>query len=310
MTTSLIVGLAAWAILATFFLIRTIRGSSRQRNLHRRLSRLIGKLPADKQFEALLSSNDAYEKLLPWFQRSLSTLGVIAFFSMSAAALTQTISAQLSEFKASAAERRYSYIQDTARITDISNARSSQAILAMIASGMPRMPEMDAFLRARLAILIDPRRPDDSVPQDASESIAIALGLGEANCAAQIWRNHPNVDLTRFKLSQSDTLAFSKLLHYLGNDARALALLDKVPGRHSLSTEHQIAALRYVLRRRDAAILERSTLEVSQAFRIPTDEVRRGILRWARTIGEEKASLLLSRSVDFCKDPGAQEERT
>lgn len=178
----------------------------------------------------------------------------------------------------------------------------------MIASGTPRMPEMESFLRARLDVLIDPRRPEDNTAEDAKESVAIAIGLGQAYCAAQIWRDHPSIDVKSLELGQYDTLAFSKLLHYLGDDQQAAELLGNVPEPHSLATEQQIAALQFIFNKRDPVVLERWAYEIASTHRLAKEDVKKSIRAWIKAIGDEKTGLLMTRSVDFCKNPNTSRE--
>lgn len=301
MIVSLLVGLATWAAVATWFLVFSIRRSERRRHFHLMATRQMAKLPSEKRFEALIQMHEVQEKALPWFQRSLSTLGVVAFFSMSAAALTQTISAQFSEFKASAAERRYSYIQDSARMTEVANSRSSRAMLEMLSTNSPRLPEMVAFLQSRLELLADPRRPKNTEAEDAKEGIAIAIALQNIHCAAQIWRNHPEIGLDTLELRQAYKLSFAQFFYFLGEDSRAGDVLDEVEATGNQSFAEDVAALRYLLSGRDRSSLDRSMSRLSSEFGSDPEEIERSLIRRQRVLDASKNRLRLKQNADSCR---------
>lgn len=303
MIISLIIGLATWAAVATYFLIKTIRRNERLIAFDRESSELLAEYPAEKKLDAHITLHELREKHVPWFQKSLSTFGVIAFFSMSAAALTQTISAQVNAFKAQSAEQRYNEAKEMADATERANERSIKAILALRNTDIYLSKEMTDLLYDRLIHLSDPKRNSQTAAADVKEQMIIAMALGRANCAAQIWQASSDITLSELNVEPADVVTFGELYYLIRDDTSARKSLEHLDyGRlKSKSVAFRSAALRVALAEHDPTrLLADHVDQLSRRFTGDTSQMHDRLVQQVEQLRRERARMRLDATQDFC----------
>jgi hypothetical protein len=310
MITSIIIGLFVWALVATYFLWTSIRSGKKKIELKADIEKLMDEYPQEKKLDAYLSAHEQIEKITPWFQKSLSTIGVIAFFSMSAATLTQTISAQLNEFKAQSAELRINEIQSMAATTERANKQTLAAILSLIDSGSHVSKEMAELLGSRLHSLGEKNRSDSLTPQETREWIRVAMAIGNMNCAAQIWQSSSDSDLNQAGIGQPELLTFGELYYVLRDNKmsrKALSRFDFDENR-SESAAIRAAALEVAISDQIGAstTLEQWSERIASQFSAEKKTVSDLISIGAGTLKKQRARVVINPAEDYCKSSATQ----
>jgi len=178
-------------------------------------------LPRERA-ELLRALADLQSAATPWYERTLSTIGVIAFFSMSVAVTVQTIGANLQE---SRAERLREQLEDL-KETQLTSERFVADVSRLVASGMRSggsLSELERkILRQRLEALA---HKGDATDETVREMFSLALALREYPQAVALLEEHRSVlDLA----VPGDRLSLAEYYYLVGSPQAAKELVGKV----------------------------------------------------------------------------------
>ncbi|HET9767164.1 MAG TPA: hypothetical protein VFS60_09965 [Thermoanaerobaculia bacterium] len=146
-------------------------------------------LPKDRA-EMMKALSELQKAATPWYERTLSTIGVIAFFSMSVAVTVQTIQANLQQ---SQAERLRAELADQ-KAAQSASERFVADVARLVASGVRgggSLSELERkILRHRLDVLAE---TSDAGDDAVREMFALALTLREYPRAVTLLEQHRTV---------------------------------------------------------------------------------------------------------------------
>jgi hypothetical protein len=146
---------------------------------------------------------------VPWYERTISAMGVIAFFSMTVAAGVQTIKSAVEDLKLERAKSDVSALEREKESMQELIARLSRATLSQIQeSGVVDRANRD-LLHQRLETILTSSKPSkDEIP----EAFEIALILRDYEAAKELSTQYKNLSS---EASPGDKLAFAEFI-YLG----------------------------------------------------------------------------------------------
>lgn len=174
--TSLII-LSVYSLLATLALLWLRRRSPAEQLGGRILSELeaASEVSEEKRFELMAKVASLYHETVPWFERSLSTVGVFAFLGMAVASAVQTVSANSAAARADQLRAELEVLQQEAAQAEAILDRVARGILTLGWSGEDLDEASREVLRHRLRTLEAASPSADG----NRERYLIALALGD-----------------------------------------------------------------------------------------------------------------------------------
>jgi hypothetical protein len=200
---------------------------------------------------------------LPWYERSLSTIGIVAFFSMLLATGFQTVNSVKAEIDSSTLKQEISSLESQRKTWNKIIKELSEVIIQKATNDKLEKSE-ESVLRQRLLELDKIDKPDK---EDEIERLKIYLALKEYDLASALVEKSKNLE----NGASSEDLIFLAEMSFLdGASARTRVLLQKFA--EQLSKQPTDWQLRYYVLSAamasdpkyyagEVAILRHSTLE-------------------------------------------------
>ena len=143
-----------------------------------------------KKIDALIELAKVEQVQTPWWERSISTMGIVAFASMSVAVTVQTINSSLGEAKFQAAQDKIEQFQ--------TELKSSSELIEVLAQGALRrhleLGERDEasmkLLEFRLSQIENKLHKE---PKDLQEAYALAFAVEKYDVAFSLLKSHPDM---------------------------------------------------------------------------------------------------------------------
>lgn len=183
-----------WIVSAYSLGITTVLLLNRYRNAHEReLLKLLDEVPFDRlepvaRLEALAKAGEVRSKQVPWYERSLSTIGAIGFFSMLVATGLQTTNANLSDAKLQKLQGQMETLKAQQASLEPAVARAAQAAIEQYWLRHILEDGAEEVLRLRLDTLqASPAKGMEKV----AEMLDIALVLRDVQRAVSLVEEHP-----------------------------------------------------------------------------------------------------------------------
>ncbi len=219
---TLILGIYA-ALLTGFFLYEYFRKDDGTSKLFTDCIKLVEhEQSATEKLKAIASLTELRKSMSPWYEKYLSTIGVIGLFSMTIAAGVQTINSTTQQYRADSLE---SELEDkTAQIeaAQLFVAEVSSAIQSG-AFGTQRIGDVERkILRYRLDEL---RSVNDLDNTQLSELFSLALVLREYDLAVEILED--NKELLN-NTNPSDQLTLAEYYNLVGSKTAAQQIINEL----------------------------------------------------------------------------------
>jgi hypothetical protein len=177
-------GLGATAVL----LLSRYRAARERALLQHLLSISLDTLQPLEQLEGLAKRAEILSKQIPWYERSLSTIGVIAFFSMLIATGLQTTNANLSDAKIQRLQDQLKALEGQQASLAPAVARAARATIDQYQGGHVLEDGAEEVLRLRLDTL---QRSSADGEEAIAEMLDIALVLRDLHQAVSLIEEHP-----------------------------------------------------------------------------------------------------------------------
>jgi hypothetical protein len=141
-----------------------------------------------EDLKALAEIAKVRQSAIPWYERSISTLGIIAFFSMLIATSVQTINSAKAEIESSNLRQEIKGLESQRQSWNkIIKELSEVVVLKQSSSGRLEKSEEDV-LKQRLAQLLEIERPGK---EDIAEKLRIFLALKQYDGASALLQKSP-----------------------------------------------------------------------------------------------------------------------
>lgn len=265
--------LAFYCLGVTVVLLLSRYRSARERELLRRLNAIpLDSLEPLQQLEGLAKTAEIRSKQIPWYERSLSTIGVIAFFSMLIATGLQTTNANLSEVKVQRLQDQLKALEAQQASLVPAVARAARATIDQYQARHVLEDGAEEVLRLRLDTL---QRSSTGGQERIAEMLDIALVLRDLHQAVSLIESHPEFVETakpHYLVSVAECYVIS------GSKAHAAETLKRLEDNISTLSRNQrfrVLVLKAVL----AANVEPHVEDASVLLRITRSKARERLRR-------------------------------
>jgi hypothetical protein len=186
-------------------------------------------LPASERLQQLVELTKLERERMPWYERSLSAIGVVAFISMSIATGFQTIKSSIDSVKAEQLRKEVQDLQrESAEMTvPIANAAKSLEIQGRREGWIDQSAK--GLLRVRLQVL--QREPNPS-KDDIQEMFFLSLLVSDPEMATRLANGSPEI-LNAAPIS--DLVALAEDYYYIDDKLEARQVLKMIVGSESLT---------------------------------------------------------------------------
>lgn len=252
--------------LVLFVLVR--RRHRRDEVLDRFDEMATAEMPAAERLKAAAEMIKARQGQISWWERSVSAIGVIAFFSMMTATTIQTFRAGLETGRAERLRHEVEILERSQESLRIALTDTVSILVAEAQRGRPLKPSARRLLRQRLELLFDQERRER---EDLIEIFEIAFALKDYETVLHV------LDADRTVLDQAqpvDNLTLAQFYLLNGAPSSARPYLERVQTQASRLPPEWRARLAVVRVALDATTKERSILELAAALDLPAEEAR------------------------------------
>lgn len=269
----------AFVLLIYSVLLSAVYMYSRRRQLSpledelRGLSRSLELVETPKDRASILQALAELRRAsIPWHERAISTIGVIAFFSMSIAVVIQTISANLQQARVERLESGLAALKEERAAAERFLAEVSHAVTTGVLDPRALGDVERRVLQYRLDRL---RGKLDRDEKETREVYSLAMALGRYDVAAAIMERHTDLfDMAR----PGDRLSLAEY-YYLVGSHEASAQLQRELWKDRLNLARPLARRLIVLGAALDVPLEEAALEMTRVLKVRTDEARQIVLR-------------------------------
>lgn len=229
-----------------------IKAASRVRSIEGR-AKLLGSL------------SELQKAATPWYERSLSTIGVVGFFSMSLAAGVQTISANLS---AARAERLEDALEDLQEERNAAENFVNQ-VSKMVVSGALPIRTLGRAERELLRFRLDRLRAKEKLEiAEAKEMYTLALAIRDFHSAVSIFEQYREL---LEGTSAGDQVSLAEYYYLVGSQEAARELIEELWEKRSTS-DRLVVRRMSVLRVLIGHALDEEARELARLFRTRQSE--------------------------------------
>jgi hypothetical protein len=176
--------------------------------------------PTAEDIKAIAEVAKARQTEIPWYEKSLSTIGIVAFFSMLIATSFQTINSAKAEIEASNLRQEIKELEAQRETWNRLVKDLAQVAILKSASGKLE-PSEEAVLRQRLSHLDKIDKPDS---EDQVEQLKLLLALKEYDLSAALVEKSK---VLRDETSPETLLFLAEMAFVDGARARAKGLLKR-----------------------------------------------------------------------------------
>lgn len=221
---------------------------------------------------------------LRWFEKALSTIGVVAFVAMTVTTAVQTIRAAVQEQEAKQWESRVSAMRERVADADLVIVSVSRALLDRASRASLLTDDEKRILRYRLENLLSRPRLEDP---EVDEVMSLAIVLREFSVGVDLIERKPSL-LQSARLV--DQLAFAEYYYLIGSADAAKRLADRVwlqVGELPPQAQLRAVVIRVVLGQQSQSdavsdvnrLLRVTTTEASRMLEGEIEAFRRGATR-------------------------------
>lgn len=261
-------------------------GKPRSKKLDRVLAQASKLDDPVKSLELLKALAELEQASLPWYQRSLSAIGVIAFLSMTLAAGLQTVNSYLEQAKAQRLEGQIEALRTERQAAEQFVDSISATILADLERGGRAPGKLERRLLAhrlrRIEQVLDP------TPEQLREAFSLAVALQDWAAVASAVEHHKELlDLNALP----DLLSLAEYYFIVGSRERAREVQGDIwPQRTRLA----VGAQRRLLMLRAALGFDREAVvaELARLFDLRPEEARAQLEQAVGGLQRGKANLL------------------
>jgi hypothetical protein len=270
MTTAVIV-LACYAFAATVFLVLSIRRRAEEATIMPEVRRLASlEFQATERLKALAEVAKVKREELPWFERSLSAVGIVAFFSMSIAAGFQTLRVQTEAAKLEQLRADTKLLEDQRRDVEY---LANDVIEFMFSTQLPagRMDDVSRRVLGRYLETLE--RRGIRTRREFTQAYQIAYALGQIGRVIVLVERHSDF----VKSPDPDAAVTLAEYYYLTRaEERAKTILRTVVEQSVIGAGLHLRIA--VLRRLVGEATAEDARRVGGLLRVPTEEAERRIL--------------------------------
>lgn len=219
----------------------------------------------EKKISKLIEIEKLKISKIPWWERSVSTIGVLAFISMTIATSVQTTNSILIEHKLEKSKMNSSKLTEKIDSAESLIKSISHIVLKQrVEHGQLDKAGKEVLLHRLSGILFD----DDKSNEHAIEAYNISMALGKYDTAIEIIEEHEVVFRSTLP---SDQVSLAEYYYLIGLEEKSKHIVERLSGKHgnmSKNTEVRSIFLRVILnkgRNKSEAIREvQSILNVSK----------------------------------------------
>jgi hypothetical protein len=220
--------LSTYALVATIILVWRRRRRSSRDEIQAAVENWFKISPMTHESVSAFSEfTTSQQGVLPWFERSLSTVGVVAFLAMSITTAVQSIQSINSEVQAKLLRAEVSDLEkqkDSATRVINSSIRALRDVVSMHDGVDPGVKELLRFHLQRTVELKD--APKDMVLQ----AFGTAVLIGDYETARELFRKWPDLAAAS---KPEEQLALAEGLYLLGQPQRSREVMTDVMSRRS-----------------------------------------------------------------------------
>jgi len=177
--------------------------------------------PADKA-NSLVELAKLEHELRPWWERALSTIGIVAFASMSIATTVQTLNATVAQHKLELVQAQVVELTDQIKDSKDLIAALAHGALERFGSNGGRDPSAKKLLTFRLEQLVGVLSPTS---EEMREAYAIAIALEKYEIAYSFLDDHPEL---LNKTIPADIVTLAEYYYLSGSEEQAREILELV----------------------------------------------------------------------------------
>lgn len=236
---------------------------------------------AAEKLKAIASLTELRKTMSPWYQKYLSTIGVIGLFSMTIAAGVQTINSTTQQYRADSLEAELEDKTEQVEAAQLFVAEVSSAIQSG-AFGTQRIGDVERkILRYRLDEL---RSVNDLDNAQLSELFSLALVLREYDLAVEILeRNKELLSVT----NPADQLTLAEYYNLVGSTTAAQQIVDGLDSLNVVQSAEFVKRLVFLKLALGADVDELASA-YANAFKIRRDEAVEILTREAHEQSESR----------------------
>lgn len=231
--------LGAYAVLLTaFFLYEYFRKDDKSAELFVECMEIVEKEEStSEKIKAISALNDLKNSLSPWYEKYLSTIGVVGLFSMTIAAGVQTINSTTQQTRADALQEDITELEEQVTaaeefVADVSTAIQSGAFDTQRIGAVERRILSYRFDELRNATRLDTKQ--------LREAFSLALVLREFETAVELLeQNRELVDDT----NPADQLTLAEYYYLTRADGRAQQIVDNIPSSAAMGSRSLVKRL-------------------------------------------------------------------
>ena len=266
--------LGTYAVLLTaFFLYEYFRKDDKTTELFAQCVEIVKneESPTEK-IKAISALNDLKKTLSPWYEKYLSTVGVIGLFSMTVAAGVQTINSTAQQSRADVLESDLAELKSQVELAEQFVANVSSAIQ----SGAFDTQRIGEIERRILRYRFDELRTSTDLNSEAlSEAFSLALVLREFETAVELLEKNRELLNDRHP---ADQLTLAEYYYLVGSNSAAQQIvndIDAAGGAQQRSFVKRLAVLKVAL----GAPAEDVVGDYANAFDIRRDQALESLTR-------------------------------
>ena len=269
---TMILGIYA-ALLTAFFLYEYFRKDDKTSGLFSQCMDIVEKEESTtEKIKAISALNDLKKSVSPWYEKYLSTIGVIGLFSRTIAAVVQTINSTIQQSRADALEENMSELKEQVAAAELFVADVSSAIQSG-AFDTQRIGEIERrILRYRFEELRKSTKLDN---QALSEAFSLALVLREFETAVELLEENRELLDGSYP---ADQLTLAEYYYLVGSNSAAQQIVDQIDeegGSHPRSFVKRFVVLKVAL----GAPIENVVGEFATTFDIKRDQAIESLTR-------------------------------
>ncbi len=261
--------LITYSVGMTILLVFLQRRRSIERDASLRLREIADlEVPASERLEAMVELTKLERERMPWFERSLSAIGVIGFFSMTIAAGVQTMKSVVEA--ANAEELRHEAQSLQGQLDALTPLLSDVASSVMSQYRRQGWLERNGFqiLKSRLHFLESSTKRTQS---DSEEMFTLSLLTSEAEVATRLANQYP--DLVK-RANPADLLSLTECYYLIDDRTAAREVFAALKGTKQVLSPPYMSryfTLRGALGRIDSPLIN----ETAASLNLPIDKAQK-----------------------------------